>query len=182
SVDCLKELVEIIYEFASKGVSFGETLMSPEIKYYMKRSGLVKQAVHGSDKSKLVVTDKQFDAYWAENSLPPITLVTKKNAIATDGMRSVIDPWNHNMIVLKPQGVIGELQTAFADNEILPEEDVTYINANRGIRIAKWRVGEAGGQAGEYTQGSWHVVPVINSIEAIVNLEVRKTADTKKIK
>ncbi|MGE9615662.1 MAG: hypothetical protein ACQPRJ_04000 [Solitalea-like symbiont of Acarus siro] len=183
SVDCLKELVEIIYEFASKGVSFGETLMSPEIKYYMKRSGLVKQAVHGSDKSKSVVTDAQFDAYWAENSLPPITLVTKKNAIATDGMRSVIDPWNHNMIVLKPQGVIGELQPAFEDNEIMPDKNVTYINADSSIRIAKWRVGEAGGQvAGEYTQGSWRVVPVINSIEAIVNLEVRKTADTKKIK
>ncbi|MGE9616423.1 MAG: hypothetical protein ACQPRJ_02470 [Solitalea-like symbiont of Acarus siro] len=128
-------------------MGFGETLMSPEIKYYMKRSSLVKQAVHGNDKSISVVTDAQFDAYWAENGLPPITLVTKKNALARDGMRSLIDPWNHNVIVLKPQGVIGELQPAFEDNEIVPEEKVTYINADSGIRMAKWRVGESSGQA-----------------------------------
>ncbi len=174
TVDCLKELGEILYEFAEKGVVFGEVLMAPEIKYYMKRSSLLKLAVHGNDKSKSIVTDAQFDAYWAENGLPPISLITKKNAGQKDGERTVIDPWNHDMIVLKPAGVIGELQPAFEDNEIIPEENVTYTNAGSGIRMAKWRVGESTGQAaGEYTQGSWRVVPAINSIEAIVNLKVR---------
>jgi len=174
TVDIMLELGKAIYDFAAKGVVFGEACMAPEIKYFMKRSALVKTAILGNDKSKGVVSDSAFDAYWAENGLPPITLITKQNAIQKDGERVTVDPWNHDMIVLKPAGTIGELQPAFEDSAIIPEEHVNYTDAGSGIRMAKWTVGESSGQAaGEYTQGSWRVVPIINSINAVVNLKVR---------
>ena len=48
------------------------------------------------------------------------------------------------------------------------------MNAGNGIRIAKWRTGESTGQkAGEYTQGSARLIPVITEINGIVCLQVR---------
>lgn len=66
------------------------------------------------------------------------------------------------------------MQPAYEDNAIIPEPDVTYIDAGNGIRVAKWQTGESTGQkAGEYTQASWRTVPVITEIDGIVNYQVR---------
>ena len=84
------------------------------------------------------------------------------------------DPWNHNMIVFKPAGKIGFIQPSIEDNELFEEDNVDYMNAGNGIRIAKWRTGESTGQkAGEYTQGSARLIPVITEINGIVCLQVR---------
>jgi hypothetical protein len=174
TVDVLTDLITILYEFKEKGVSFGSMLMAPEIMYYMMRTTLVRKNIFGTDKSTSIPTVDQFNALLNSNGLPTVEVITKKNAIQKDGVRSTLDPWNHDMVVLIPGGNIGELQPAFEDNEIVSEDTVQYTNAGGGIRIAKWRVGESTGQkAGEYTQGSWRVVPIINSIDAIVNLKVR---------
>lgn len=69
-----------------------------------------------------------------------------------------IQPWNPNFIAIKPAGVIGEIQPAIEDSELIEEDNVDYINAGNGIRISKWRTGASTGQtAGEYTEG---VLPV----------------------
>lgn len=56
-----------------------------------------------------------------------------------DGKRKSLEPWNHNFICIKPAGVIGEIQPAIEDSELIEEENVDYMNAGGGIRIAKWR-------------------------------------------
>jgi adenylosuccinate synthase len=94
--------------------------------------------------------------------------------IDKDGEREPLDPWNHNMIVFKPAGKIGFIQPSIEDNELFEEDNVDYMNAGNGIRIAKWRTGESTGQkAGEYTQGSARLIPVITEINGIVCLQVR---------
>ena len=56
----------------------------------------------------------------------------------------------------------------------MEEENVDYMNAGNGIRIAKWRTGESTGQvAAEYTQGSGRLLPLITEIGAIVCFQVR---------
>lgn len=78
------------------------------------------------------------------------------------------------MIVFKPAGKIGFIQPSIEDNELFEEDNVDYMNAGNGIRIAKWRTGESTGQkAGEYTQGSARLIPVITEINGIVCLQVR---------
>lgn len=176
TVDVMKPLIDILYEFKEKGVDFGagEMLMAPEIFYFMMRTTNVRKAIFGTDKSTMTPSIEQFNGLMRANGLPAVTLITKKNRVQKDGASSIVDPWNHDMVVLIPAGGLGELQPAFEDNEIISEENVSYTNAGSGIRIAKWRVGESTGQkAGEYTQGSWRVVPIINTIDAIVNLKVR---------
>ena len=56
----------------------------------------------------------------------------------------------------------------------MEEENVDYMNAGNGIRIAKWRTGESTGQvAAEYTQGSARMLPIFNEIGTIVCFQVR---------
>lgn len=174
TVDPLTDLLTIKYDFAEKGVTFGKMLMSPEILHFLLKTTVIRKMIFGTDKSAGIPTMDQFNNLLGSNGLPSVELITKKNAVQKDGTRTLVDPWNHDMVVLIPEGKIGELQPAFEDNEIIAEDNVIYTNAGGGIRIAKWRVGESSGQkAGEYTQGSWRVVPIINSIDAIVNLKVR---------
>lgn len=174
TADVLNDLITIKYLFAEKGVNFGSMLMAPEILHFMMQTSLVRKNIFGTDKGTSIPTVDQFNSLMTSNGLPSVQLITKKNAVQKDGVRTLVDPWNHDMVVLLPEGKIGELQPAFEDNTIIPEPDVMYTDAGAGIRIAKWQVGESTGQkAGEYTQGSWRVVPIINSIDAIVNLKVR---------
>lgn len=91
-----------------------------------------------------------------------------------DGKRALVEPWNANYIAIKPAGKIAEIQPAIEDSELMEEENVDYMNAGNGIRIAKWRTGDSTGQvAAEYTQGSARMLPLITEIGAIVCMQVR---------
>lgn len=177
TVDIIKEMEQFRELLENKTIDFqsGELLMDYKVYAYMKRTSLIKRAIFGNDKSSSTVTDAKFKEYWeGENNFPAITLIKKKNRMQEDGKDIIVNPWNSDIICFKPSGGIGELQPAFEDNEIIEEENVAYTNAGQGIRMAKWRVGESTGQkAGEYTQGSWRVVPIINSIDAIVNMKIK---------
>lgn len=176
TVNPLAELQEIKYQFESYGKYFGEMLMAPALYYWLLNCPAVRKAVNGSDHSDQVVTEAQFNTMLNQYGLPKAAPIVKRSAVAKDGKRDeqLINPWNDNVIVFKPAGVIGEVQPAFEDNEIIPEPNVEYINAGNGMRVAKWQTGESTGQkAGEYTQASWRALPIITEINGIVNFKVR---------
>lgn len=176
TVNPFEELAALKYEFESYGITFGEILCSPALYAWIINCPAVRKAIKGTDKSGQAVTNAELTAMLEQFELPPITKVVKKSAIAKDGKRSstLIDPWNENMLVLKPAGLIGEVQPAFEDNAIIPEPNVQYVDAGNGIRVAKWQTGESTGQkAGEYTQASWRAIPIITEIDGIVNYQVR---------
>lgn len=176
TVNPFEELAAIKYQFESYGITFGEILCSPALYAWIINCPAVRRAVKGTDKSGQAVTSAELTAMLEQFELPAITKVVKKSAIAKDGKRSetLVDPWNENMLVLKPAGLIGEVQPAFEDNAIIPEPNVQYVDAGNGIRVAKWQTGESTGQkAGEYTQASWRAVPIITEIDGIVNYQVR---------
>lgn len=178
TINPFEELQRIKLDFQAKGIDFstGEMLLSPVLYAWMLNCPAVRKAILGTDKSNGVVTDEQFAATLRTYGLPAITQVVKRSAIAKDGKRQseLINPWNENMIVFKPAGKIGEVQPAFEDNEIIEEDNVEYIDAGNGMRVAKWAVGESTGQkAGEYTQASWRALPIITEIKGIVNYQVR---------
>lgn len=176
TVNPFEELAALKYEFESYGITFGEILCSPALYAWIINCPAVRKAIKGNDKSGQAVTSAELTSMLEQFELPPITKVVKKSAIAKDGKRSstLIDPWNENMLVLKPAGLIGEVQPAFEDNAIIPEPNVQYVDAGNGIRVAKWQTGESTGQkAGEYTQASWRAIPIITEIDGIVNYQVR---------
>lgn len=176
SINPFEELAELKYEFDAYGITFGEMCVSPALYAWIITNPNVRKAIKGSDKSGQAVTPAELNAMLEQFELPAVTKINKRNAVAEDGKRKeqLINPFNDDVIVLKPAGVIGEVQPAFEDSEIIPEKDVDYIDGGNGIRVAKWQVGESTGQkAGEYTQASWRALPIITEIDGIVNYKVR---------
>lgn len=176
SINPFEELAELKYEFDAYGITFGEMCVSPALYAWIITNPNVRKAIKGSDKSGQAVTPAELNAMLEQFELPAVTKINKRNAVAADGKRKeqLINPFNDDVIVLKPAGVIGEVQPAFEDSEIIPEKDVDYIDGGNGIRVAKWQVGESTGQkAGEYTQASWRALPIITEIDGIVNYKVR---------
>ena len=94
--------------------------------------------------------------------------------VEKDGKRKPLQPWNPNFIAIKPAGVIGEIQPAIEDSELIEEDNVDYLNAGNGVRISKWRTGASGNQvAAEYTEGAARIIPLVTEIDAIICLQVR---------
>lgn len=167
-------LAMICADLRNRGIVPGEILMSQDLYFWLRMDETTRLLAHGSDKKAQVVTESELSALLTENQIPKITVITRKFALDRDGVRNTLDPWNHNFIAIKPEGKIGEIQPAIEDSELMEEENVEYMDAGNGIRIAKWRTGESTGQvAAEYTQGSARLLPCITEIDAIVCLQVR---------
>lgn len=157
-----------------RSIEPGEILMSQQLYTWLRMDETTRLLAHGSDKKAQVVTTSELSALLTENQIPSITVIQRKMGISPDGDRKAINPWNDNFIAIKPAGVIGEIQPAIEDSELIEEDDVDYINAGNGIRISKWRTGASQGQvAGEYTEGAARLIPLITEIGQIVCCQVR---------
>jgi hypothetical protein len=170
-------LTQIITLFKAKGIEFKEMMMAPELISFMRMDEGIRAAIYGKDKSAKIAKLTDLNEHLSENGIPPVKEVKRLVAIEKDGEASPQDPWNHNMIVFIPQsdnGKLGIVQPSIEDNELMEEENVDYMDAGNGIRIAKWRTGDSTGQqTGEYTQGSARLLPIITEINAVVILQVR---------
>lgn len=161
-------------ELRNRGIEPGEILMSQDLYFWLRMNENTRLLAHGTDKKDQTVTKSELESLLSENEIPKITVITRKMGLDKDGKRGSVEPWNHNFICIKPAGVIGEIQPAIEDSELMEEDNVDYMNAGNGIRIAKWRTGESTGQvAAEYTQGSARMIPLITEIEAIICMQVR---------
>jgi hypothetical protein len=173
-LDIILILSEIVTLFKNMGVLFGEMLMAPELVAFIRRDVSIRKAIFGADKSAKIASVAELNTLMSDNGLPAITEVTRKMASEKDGLISTLDPWNHNMIAFKPAGKIGHIQPAIEDSELMPEDNVNYVDVGNGIRISKWRVGDSTGQkAGEYTQGAARFLPIIDQINGCVCFQVR---------
>lgn len=167
-------LSAICTDLRNRGIEPGEILMSQALYSWLRMDESTRLMAHGSDKKAMVVTKSELDALLEENEIPKITVIKRKMAVDYDGKTKKINPWNDNYIAIKPSGVIGEIQPAIEDSELIEEDNVDYINAGNGIRISKWRTGASGNQvAGEYTEGAARLLPLITEIGQVVCCQVR---------
>lgn len=161
-------------DLRSRGIEPGEILMSEQLYTWLRMDETTRLQAHGSDKKAQTVTESELTAMLTENRIPSITVIQRKMAINPDSQRKPINPWNDNFIAIKPAGVIGEIQPAIEDSELIEEDNVDYIDAGNGIRISKWRTGASTGQvAGEYTEGAARLLPLITEIGQVVCCQVR---------
>lgn len=168
-------------DLRDRGIEPGEVLMSQDLYTWLRMDATTRLLAHGTDKQAQVVTTSELSAMLTENQIPPITVVRRKMGIDKDGKRNAIQPWDANFIAIKPAGVIGEIQPAIEDSELIEEDNVDYMDAGNGIRISKWRTGASTGQtAGEYTEGAARLLPLITEIGQVVCCQVRGF-DEKKV-
>ena len=124
-------LSAICSDLRNRGIEPGEILMSQDLYFWLRMDETTRLLVHGNDKKAQTVTTAQMADLLAGNEIPPVTVITRKMGMDMDGKRKSLEPWNHNFICIKPAGVIGEIQPAIEDSELIEEE-------KRGLH-ERWR-------------------------------------------
>lgn len=174
NLNIFEQLQDIVREMSDKGISVGEMMMSPAQFVLLQRDKTIRKMIYGNDRSSALVTIPDLNAALTQYGLPPITQIRFRTAIEKDGKRTLVDPWNDDYIVFLPTGKIGEIQPAVEDSDLIPEENVSYINSNDGIKVSQWSVGDSTGQIPtEFTQAAGRLLPIITEIKGIYTLKVK---------
>ena len=141
----------------------------------MCRSKKIKQMIWGTDKSAKIVQLKDLNAYMQENSYPVFEPIRRQVRIQKGQSRIPYTPWNEKNMVFIPDGKLGIVKNAWANNELKQEAGVAYSNYGR-IRVSQWGVGETQGSNGvEFTKAESLSLPVITEMNAVDNLTATRS-------
>lgn len=172
TVDCFEDIQSII-DAAQDKVVFSKVLCAPALISYMCRSKKMKQMIHGTDKSSKIVQLKDINAYMQENNFPIFETIRRQVRIQNGTKRTPYSPWNDKNMVFIPDGKLGIVKNAWANNELKPEAGVAYSNYGR-VRVSQWGVGETQGSNGvEFTKAEVLALPVITEMNGIYTLKTK---------
>lgn len=170
TVDCMED-IQAILDLAEDKTVLGKILCAPSRISYMCRSKKMKQMIWGTDKSSKIVQLKDINDYMESNGYPTFEKIKRQCKIQNGNTLTPYTPWNANNIVFVPDGKLGTVKNAYANNELKPESDVAYSNYGR-IRVSQWHVGETkGANQGEFTKAESLALPVITEMEGIYTLK-----------
>ena len=173
TVDCFEDIQAII-DAAQDKVVFSKVLCSPQKISYMCRTKKIKQMIFGNDKSSGILTMAQLNAYMQANGYPVFEPIRRQVRIQNGTKRVPYDPWNVKNMVFIPEGKLGVVKNAWANNELKPEPGVSYSNYGR-IRVSQWGVGETQGSNGvEFTKAEALALPVITEMNGIYTLKTEE--------
>ena len=172
SVDPFEDIQAVIDAAQDKTV-FAKVLCAPERLSYMCRAKKIKQMVFGSDKSTSILTLAQLNSYMQSNGFPIFEPIRRQVRIQNGTARTPYTPWNAKNLVFIPEGKLGIVKNAWANNELKPEPMVAYSNYGR-IRVSQWGVGETQGSNGvEFTKAEAFALPVITEMNGIYTLKTQ---------
>lgn len=170
TVDCFEDIQAIIDAAQDKTV-LSKCLLAPSKISYMCRSKKMKQMIWGTDKSSRMVQLKDINAYMTENNYPVFEPIRRQVMIQNGTQRKPYTPWNAKNLVFIPDGKLGVVKNAWANNELKTEAGVAYSNYGR-IRVSQWGVGETQGSNGvEFTKAEVMALPVITEMNGIYTLK-----------
>lgn len=173
TVDCFEDIQAII-DAAQDKTMLSKCLLAPSKISYMCRTRKMKQMIWGTDKSSKMVQLKDINAYMAENDYPIFEPIRRQVLIQNGIQRTPYTPWNSKNLVFIPDGKLGVVKNAYANNELKPEQGVAYSNYGR-IRVSQWGVGETQGSNGvEFTKAEVMALPVITEMNGIYTLKTEK--------
>lgn len=170
TVDCFEDIQAIIDAAQDKTV-LSKVLLAPSKISYMCRTKKIKQMIWGTDKSARMVQLKDLNAYMQENSFPIFVPIRRQVRIQNGTSRTPYSPWNDKNLVFIPDGKLGIVKNAWANNELKPENGVAYSNYGR-IRVSQWGVGETqNSNSVEFTKAEVMALPVITEMNGIYTLK-----------
>lgn len=173
TVDCFDDIQSII-DAAQDKVVFSKILCAPALISYMCRSKKIKQMIWGTDKSARMVQLKDINAYMEENAYPTFEPIRRQVRIQNGTARTPYSPWNAKNMVFIPEGKLGIVKNAWANNELKEEPGVAYSNYGR-VRVSQWGVGETQGSNGvEFTKAEVLALPVITEMNGIYTLKTQE--------
>lgn len=176
TVNPLETIIDIVRRYSQKGISFESILCSPSMMFKILNSKNVRQSVNGTDLIARPVSEGQLSSLFSEYRLPALRPIVKDVDILKDGRRSTLSPVDDNVLVFKPVGKLGTIPTAYEDSQIIKEDNVSYADMDNGIRVSQWATGDSTGEgAAQYTQAAVRALPIITSINAVVNFDTKNT-------
>lgn len=172
SINCFDDIQGVI-DAAQDKVVFGKILCAPSIVSYICRSSNVRKMIWGSDKSACLVQLSDLNAYMQENNLPVFEPIRRSVRIQNGINRTPYSPINEKNLVFVPEGKLGIVKNAWANNELKQEAGVAYSNYGR-IRVSQWGAGETTGSNGvEFTKAEALALPVITEMNGIYTLKTQ---------
>ena len=172
TVDCFEDIQEVI-DMAADKVVFSKILCAPSVISYMCRTSKIKKMIFGSDKQSSILTLAQLNAYMQSNNFPVFEPIRRQVRIQNGRNRTPLTPWNAKNMVFVPEGKLGTVKNAWANNELKEEPGVAYSNYGR-IRVSQWGVGETQGSNGvEFTKAEVMALPVITEMNGIYTLKTQ---------
>ena len=170
TVDCFEDIQSIIDAAQDKTV-LAKCLLAPRKISYMCRSKKMKQMIWGTDKSSRIVQLKDINAYMQENNYPIFEPIRRQVMIQNGTEKTPYSPWNDKNLVFVPDGKLGLVKNAWANNELKPESGVAYSNYGR-VRVSQWGVGETqNSNSVEFTKAEIMALPVITEMNGIYTLK-----------
>jgi len=172
TVDCFEDIQAVI-DAAQDKVVFSKILLAPSVLSYICRTTLIKKMVWGSDKAAKIVTPRELNEYMLENNLPIFVPIRRQVRIQNGVNKTPYTPWNAKNIVFVPEGKLGLVKNAWANNELREEPGVAYSNYGR-IRVSQWGAGETQNSNGvEFTKAEAYALPVITEMNGIYTLKTQ---------
>lgn len=172
TVDCFEQIMSIV-DTASEKVKFGKILISPALFSYFCRATKTRQLIHGTKDSSKIVQLSDVNSYMQSNDLPTFEVIRRQVRIQDGTSRTPYTPFNGKNLVFIPDGKLGVIKNAYANNELRPEPNVAYSNYGR-IRVSQWGVGETQGSNGvEFTKAESLSVPLITEMNGIYTLKAK---------
>ena len=170
-VDVFEDIQGVV-DAAQEKVTFDRILLDQKRLSYILRSKKMKQVIFGTDKSSSPLLLANLNEFMRSNGLPVFEVIRRMTRIQDNGKIREYKPWNDKSLVFVPEGRLGVIKNAYADNELRPEPGVAYSNYGR-IRISQWGKGETDNSNGvEFTKAQSISLPVITEINGIYSLSV----------
>lgn len=172
TVDCFEDIQQTL-ELAQASTALGKILCSPSLISYMCRTAKIKQLIWGTDKSSRPVQLRDLNEYMKTNDYPIFEPIRRQVRIQNGKNRTPYSPWNAKNMVFVPDGQLGVVKNAWANNELKQEQGVAYSNYGR-VRVSQWGVGETQGSNGvEFTKAEVLALPVITEMNGIYTLKTQ---------
>lgn len=175
-------ILEDITDFALAfdGLEFGRILMSRKRLYQILRNSSARKAILGSDKSASIISPEQLNTWLTANALPPIEVMNQSVKLQTSDGVTVVNPWRDEAVVFAPAGRLGVIESAYADEELRPQDGVAYSKDGR-VLISQWQVGKTSGSSyGEHIAAEVVALPVFTEVHNIATLKVGEGASSDK--
>lgn len=172
TVDCFED-IQAILDVAQDKVMLSKILCAPSVTSYICRSKKIKQMIWGSDKSSRLVQLSDLNAYMQENNFPTFEHIRRQIRVQNGTKTETVSPWNAKNLVFVPDGKLGVIKNAYANNEMRQEPGVAYSNYGR-IRVSQWGIGETQGSNGvEFVKAEAYALPVITEMNGIYTLKTQ---------
>ncbi len=173
-VDVFEDIQAMQEAYADKS-PIAEIWLSQSKLNFILRNKAMKQVIFGTDRKNNVLLLSNLNEFMQLNGLPIFKVIKRQvNILDKNGMLNAHTPFNGKNLVFVPDGKLGVIKNAYANNELKPEQGVAYSNEGR-IRISQWGVGEKEGSNGvEFTKAQVFALPAITAINGIYSLKTEK--------